>query len=147
MFATIYTDASGREINNKKVFSYSYYIRCDKGVHSGADVIPIECCDINHAEMYCIVKAVKDCIDKFKNTSRILVVTDSISAQYSLWRGSDKIKYSEVIQSFRKLEAEVEKIMIKWTKGHRTDNSDRAYLNNKCDERASSITKKLKSLG
>ena len=31
--------------------------------------------------------------------------------------------------------------MIKWTKGHRTDNSDRAYLNNKCDERASSITR------
>lgn len=146
MFVTIYTDASGNVVDNKKVYSYSYYIKCDKGVSSGTDIIPIECYDVNHAEMYCIVKAVKDCISKFKNTSRILVVTDSINAQYALWTGSKKAKYSEIIQSFRELENKVEKIMIKWTKGHRSDNSDRAYLNNKCDKRAGEAIKKMKSM-
>jgi len=141
MFATIYTDASSN--NKQKIWSYAYYTRCDKGVYSGSGVVSEYCQDINYAEMYCIVKAVEESIEKFRSISRILVVTDSISAQYSLWRGSKKPKYQNIIREFRQLEKKVEKIMIKWTKGHRSDDSDRAYLNNKCDERAKQVIKNL----
>jgi ribonuclease HI len=69
-------------------------------------------------------------------------VTDSINAQYSLWRGSKHKKYHQIIDEFRVLEEKVDKIMIKWTKGHRSDDSDRAYLNNKCDKRSREALKK-----
>lgn len=153
MFATIYTDASGIE----GVFGYSYYTRCDKGRHSGTGVVADnECRDINYAEMYCIVKAIEESIAKFNDINRILVVTDSMVAQYTLWRDHEKAffengywdticknppgcktgRYDELVKKFSSLEGKVEKIMIKWTKGHRGGNTDRAYLNNKCDQRA-----------
>jgi ribonuclease HI len=145
MFATIYTDASFGFIESKEAYSYSYYIKCDEGVFSGDGILEF-CVDINHAEMFAIVEGVKNALEKFKKISRILVVTDSISAQYSLWQGSRKLKYQDAIKKFRELENRVEKIMIKWTKGHRIDNSDRAYLNNKCDQRASDAIRKAKKL-
>ena len=137
MFATIYTDISGS--GNR--WGYSCYIRCDKGVHSETGIISDFCHDTNHAEMIAIVKGIKSALNKFKDISRILVVTDSINAQYSLWRGSKHQKYQQVIGEFKSLEEKVDKIMIKWTKGHRSDNSDRAYLNNKCDKRAKKALK------
>lgn len=155
MFATIYTDASQRGGD----YGYSYYTRCDKGRHSGTGIVlDADCCDINYAEMYCIIKGIEESTKKFKGISRILVVTDSQVAQYTLWKnhqedffenghwnsiiygnpsGSRKDKYKNLVERFEELEKDVEKIMIKWTKGHRSDSSDRAYLNNKCDERAS----------
>jgi ribonuclease HI len=143
MFATIYTDASFGFVGSKATYSYSYYIRCDEGVHSGEDVIE-SCVDINQAEMIAIVEGVKNALEKFKRINRILVVTDSISAQYALWQGSRRLKYKGVVEEFRGLESRLEKIMIKWTKGHRIDNSDRAYLNNKCDQRANDAIRMAK---
>lgn len=162
MFATIYTDASHVE----GIFGYSYYTRCDKGRHSGTGVISdYRCGDINYAEMYCIIKAIEDSIVKFKDIKRILVVTDSMVAQYTLWKNHEEAffengywgaicknppgcktgKYDELVDKFLKLEKRLDKVMIKWTKGHRKDGSDRAYLNNKCDKRASQAVKRLKS--
>jgi len=135
MFATIYTDAGGTVKDGENFYSYSYYIKCDKGVSSNTGIIKESCPDVNYAEMFCIVEGVKDALKKFKNIDRILVVTDSINAQYSLWQGSRHQKYQNIIQEFRILEEKVDKIMIKWTKGHRSDDSDRAYLNRKCDKR------------
>lgn len=150
MFATIYTDASASNGN----YGYSYYTRCDKGRYSGSGVVVDEnCCDINYAEMYCIIRGIEESTKKFKDISRILVITDSQVAQYTLWKnhqedffkngywnsvtsGSRKDKYKSLVERFCELERDLDKIMIKWTKGHRSDSSDRAYLNNKCDERA-----------
>lgn len=153
MFATIYTDAS--KINND--YGYSYYTKCNDGNHGDSGLILDEwCCDINYAEMYCIVKAIEESIFKFNHINRILVVTDSQVAQYTLWTnyrndflqngywdsiyrnpsGSKKNKYKNIVEKFLQLENNLDKIMIKWTKGHRSDYSDRAYLNNKCDEQA-----------
>ena len=137
MFATIYTDASYG--NNK--YGYSYYTKCDKGVVSGSGVLD-NCNDINEAEMLAIVFAIKESHKKHPSIKRILVVTDSITAQYTLWgngKGSKKEKYKPVVDKFKALEKRFEKVMIKWTKGHRYDNSDRAYLNNKCDAMASRV--------
>lgn len=146
MFATIYTDASQKfsQELNCKVSGYSYYTRCDKGVFSGTGVVEdIYCHDINYAEMYCIVRAIEESKEKFQSLKRILVVTDSKNAQLILWRGSEKRKYQKIISEFRVLEKSFEKIMIKWTKGHRSDDSDRAYLNNKVDKRAGKAVDKL----
>jgi ribonuclease HI len=142
MFATIYTDASGGIVNEKQTYSYSYYVKCDKGVISGQGIIEEFCEDINKAEMFAIVQGIKNALKKFSNINRILVVTDSISAQYSLWKGSKKAKYQNIIEEFKSLERKVDKIMIKWTKGHRHDCSDRAYLNNRCDLKANSAIRK-----
>jgi len=132
MFATIYTDAS----SSKGAYGYAFYTRCDQGVHSGSGLAPPYCKDSTYAEMYAIVQAVARSIERFPDISRILVVTDSTAAQRILWRGSRKEKYKYLVWDFRRLEKQVEKILIKWTKGHRSDNSDRAYLNNKCDEKS-----------
>jgi ribonuclease HI len=138
MFITIYTDISG--VDGK--WAYSCYIKCDKGVHSDTGIISELCHDTNHAEMIAIVTGIKSALNRFKGISRILVVTDSINAQYSLWTGSKHKKYHQIIDEFRVLEEKVDKIMIKWTKGHRSDDSDRAYLNNKCDKRSREALKK-----
>lgn len=144
-------------------YGYSYYTRCDKGRHSDTGIILDQnCCDINYAEMYCIVKAIEESHIKFKDISRILVVTDSQVAQYTLWKnhqedflnngywdtiayanppGSTKDKYKNLVETFINLEKRFNKIMIKYTKGHRNDLSDRAYLNNKCDSRARKVVK------
>jgi ribonuclease HI len=137
MFATVYTDAS----SSKGSYGYAFYIKCDQGVHSGSGLAPEYCRDSNYAEMYCIVEAIKESIEVFPSISKILVVTDSQTAQKALWKGSKNPKYKYLVWDFRRLEKKVDKILIKWTKGHRTDDSDRAYLNNKCDKKSRDILK------
>lgn len=129
-FVTAYTDISGGSGD----WAYAYYIKSSHGVLTKAAMIqePMHN-DTNLCEMYAIVQAVRAALSKWATTIRILVVTDSRNAQQILWHGSDKQRYIDIIGQFRQLEQQA-KILIKLTKGHSTDDSDRTYLNNRCDK-------------
>lgn len=135
-FVTAYTDISG----SPGTWAYSYYVKCSHGVITQAAMIDQPMQDTNMAEMFAIIKVVDAILNKFTQTTKILVVTDSRNAQQILWHGSAKEKYADLIEQFRQLEQRV-KILIKWTKGHRHDDSDRAYLNNRCDRASRSVVK------
>lgn len=135
-FVTAYTDISG----NGHLWAYSYYVRCDQGVLTKADMIDVPVCDTNYAEMYAIVRVVKDILGRYDGINRILVVTDSRNAQNILWRGTDNEKYVDIVSQFRRLEDHV-RVLIKWTKGHSGDDSDRTYLNNRCDKHSRGVVR------
>lgn len=135
-FATAYTDISG----SRGIWAYSYYVRCDQGVLSKAELIDVPVTDTNHAEMLAIIKVVGDIIRKFDNIERVLVVTDSKNAQHILWHGTTNPKYFALVDQIRQLEEKVQ-VLIKWTKGHSRDDSDRTYLNGKCDKNSRKVVK------
>lgn len=135
-FVTAYTDISG----SPGTWAYSYYVKCSHGVITQAAMIDQPMQDTNMAEMYAIIKVVEAILSRYTQTTKILVVTDSRNAQQILWHGSAKEKYAYQIEQFRQLEQRV-KILIKWTKGHRHDDSDRTYLNNRCDRASRSVVK------
>lgn len=135
-FVTAYTDISG----SPGLWAYAYYVKCSHGVLTKAELIDQPMHDTNMAEMFAINKAIDAIINKFTQTTKILVVTDSRNAQQILWRGSDIEKYAELVAQFRQYEQRV-KVLIKWTKAHRHDESDRTYLNNRCDKASRSVVR------
>ena len=131
MFATIYTDISG---NQKDGFAYAFRIKTDSGSITDTGFLESNCHDNNMAEMKAINLAIAKAIQHFSNLSRILVVTDSKTAQDVLWHGTSHEKYKYLVTEFRSLEKKIDKILIKWTKGHKDDQSTRTWCNNWCDQ-------------
>lgn len=134
-WVTLYTDASW----SSGVGAWASYARSDEGTLLHEGLCPDWVKDNNEAELYAILASCREVLQVWKPIG-IGVRTDSQFAQHRARWGASPARSSaskRVQQELFQLFAEHEcKIRVQWVKGHQSNATVQAWLNNHVDRRA-----------
>lgn len=132
-FGTVYTDAGLKD----GVATGAFWFRGYYGKLTGSKKFPSIARDSTEAELLAIHFALNSILGRVPFLTTLLIVTDSKSAQSIVWRGTENVKYRDLSQSIQQLSRTHKcKILVKWVKGHKKQNTISSWVNNWCDRKA-----------
>ena len=137
MWVTCYTDASW--FDTKQKGAVAYWLRSDTGRIVSSRPCPPQVTCNNTAEMCAIVVGVRHALQEWRNTSGILVNTDSTVAISYLQFGADlsRLRREDWFVWRKWLYGLLDKrgclVRFKHVKGHQCPNNVRSYLNTQVD--------------